>query len=61
MNSVLSSEQIEKRWDELETDAKQSGYFLNPDPVFTKGLVEGLLINSDRYGYESCPCRLSYG
>lgn len=61
MNPEITPESIENRLKELDADAKRSGYFLNPDMSFTKGLVEGLLINNERYGYESCPCRLSFG
>lgn len=61
MNPDITPESIEYRLKELDTDAKRSGYFLNPDMTFTKGLVEGLLVNNERYGYESCPCRLSFG
>lgn len=61
MSDDISSEKIENRYNELDSDAKRSGYFLNPDVFFTKGLVEGLLKNAERYGYESCPCRLSFG
>jgi ferredoxin-thioredoxin reductase catalytic chain len=52
---------IETRIAELDNDARQAGYHLNPDLFFTTGLVEGLQINALRYGYESCPCRLSMG
>ena len=45
----------------LEDEAKQSGYFLNPDKDFVLGLCEGLLTNLKRFGYQSCPCRLAEG
>jgi ferredoxin-thioredoxin reductase catalytic chain len=57
----ISQPDINRRYQELHHDAEQSGYHLNPDLSLTKGLIEGLLINKDRYGYESCPCRLSFG
>jgi ferredoxin-thioredoxin reductase catalytic chain len=44
-----------------EADAKAHGYFLNPNPEFLQNLLEGLKENEDRYGYGSCPCRLSSG
>lgn len=47
--------------DSLAADAKQSGYQLNPDREFVEELAEGLLRNKERYGYASCPCRLSKG
>ena len=61
MSEDIFFKQIDHRYKELENDAKKSGYFLNSDREFTKGLVEGLLMNATRYGYESCPCRLSMG
>lgn len=45
----------------LDTDAVEHGYHLNPDAAFTRALVEGLLVNEERYGYRLCPCRLSGG
>lgn len=57
----IKSVDIENRYFELNNDAIQSGYHLNPDKSFTYGLIEGLLTNKMRYGYESCPCRLSRG
>lgn len=41
--------------------AKREGYFLNPCEDFLKTLFEGLYKNVERYGYPSCPCRLSAG
>lgn len=43
----------------LNNYAIKTGYNLNPDIDFTMDLIEGLLINKSRYGYMSCPCRLS--
>ncbi len=37
------------------------GYHLNPDRAFTDSLLDGLLVNEGRYGYQSCPCRLATG
>lgn len=61
MSPEISEGSLEKRHNELDKEAKKNGYNLNPDTVFTRGLVEGLMINAGRYGYESCPCRLSLG
>lgn len=52
---------VQALYDQLLRDAERSGYRLNPDQDFTKSLVKGLLVNKDRYGYISCPCRLAYG
>jgi ferredoxin-thioredoxin reductase catalytic chain len=45
----------------LDREAEKSGYHLNPDRQFTHGLMEGLLANEARYGYQACPCRLASG
>ncbi|OGS23219.1 MAG: ferredoxin:glutaredoxin reductase [Elusimicrobia bacterium RIFOXYA2_FULL_39_19] len=55
-----TAEEIEKLYQKLKKDAQASGYYLNPDETFTKELIEGLLINEKRYGYQACPCRLAY-
>lgn len=46
---------------QLQEEAKNSGYYLNPDKDFTLGLLEGILKNKERYGYFACPCRLATG
>ena len=51
--------EVDRLYAKLDREAKQSGYHLNPDIEFTKELVYGLLVNEKRYGYLSCPCRLS--
>ena len=45
----------------LKREAEEAGYHLNPDAEFTLDLVEGLIVNQQRYGYPSCPCRLAQG
>jgi len=44
-----------------ELDAQSRGYLLNPDAEFLNGLLEGLRVNEERWGYPSCPCRPSAG
>jgi ferredoxin-thioredoxin reductase catalytic subunit len=44
-----------------EADAKTFGYYLTPDPDLLQGLLDGLKVNEERYGYPSCPCRLASG
>lgn len=61
MSDTISSERIEKLFCKLKKDTDASGYYLNPDREFVDSLLEGLLINEDRYGYQACPCRLSRG
>mgnify|MGYP006306237011 CR=1 FL=1 len=57
----IPQEQIEALYERLDKEAEAAGYHLNPDRAFTLGLVEGLLINEERYGYWACPCRLADG
>lgn len=52
---------IEEVRQRAESDARTSGYYLNPDPDFLKDLLEGLKANEERYGFPSCPCRLASG
>lgn len=48
-------------YERLKKEAEQAGYHLNPDREFVLGLMSGLLINKERYGYQACPCRLATG
>ncbi len=57
----MEKERIDQYYQKLKKDAEASGYHLNPDEGFTRELVESLIINEERYGYPSCPCRLSTG
>ena len=59
--SGISQQQIDSEYEKYNHDAESGGYHLNPDVAFTKGLVEGLLVNEKRYGYRSCPCRMASG
>ena len=52
---------IEEMTSRLRQEAESRGYYLNPDSDAVSGLVEGLQVNIERYGYPSCPCRLSFG
>jgi len=63
MSSIeeISREEVDDLFEKLNADAKASGYSLNPDSEFAKDLVRGLIVNRMRYGYPSCPCRLSSG
>lgn len=48
-------------YDKLKADTEAGGYLLNPDKEFVYSLIDGLLTNENRYGYQSCPCRLADG
>ena len=45
----------------IREQAAKGGYSLHPDAEFVDPLVEGILTNRDRYGYDACPCRLATG
>ncbi len=60
-NPAITPEQVQQLFERLKTEAESAGYHLNPNVDFTKGLVEGLLVNEARYGYWACPCRLASG
>ncbi|HBH46559.1 MAG: ferredoxin:glutaredoxin reductase [Candidatus Jacksonbacteria bacterium RIFOXYC2_FULL_44_29] len=57
----ISKNAVEDLFSSLSSFNSCRGYFLNPDTAFTKSLIESLLINDDRYGYQACPCRLASG
>jgi len=52
-------EKIRTFYIKIKTDAEASGYYLNPDLSAVFILIDGLLVNLERYGYLGCPCRLS--
>ncbi len=45
----------------LKKVQEPKGYYFNKDMDRTLDLMEGLLINKERYGYMCCPCRLGSG
>ena len=57
----IPADQVDNLHSRLDQEAEASGYHLNPEADFTRGLVEGLLTNEKRYGYWACPCRLASG
>jgi ferredoxin-thioredoxin reductase catalytic chain len=57
----MSSQEAKALYERLKLEAEAAGYLLNPDEKFVLGLMEGLLTNEERYGYQSCPCRLAEG
>jgi ferredoxin-thioredoxin reductase catalytic subunit len=52
----MNAEELHER---LRKVNEPKGYFFNKDRERTLELLEGLLINKDRYGYMACPCRLA--
>ncbi|HOH36957.1 MAG TPA: ferredoxin-thioredoxin reductase catalytic domain-containing protein [Spirochaetota bacterium] len=61
MNSEVSEKETENLYKKLKSAADSGGYILNPDNSFTLALIEGLIVNEKRYGYQACPCRLASG
>jgi len=57
----ITANEIDVLFDRLDREAEEGGYHLNPDEEFTKELVQGLIVNTRRYGYRACPCRLAAG
>ncbi|MFW6366469.1 MAG: ferredoxin-thioredoxin reductase catalytic domain-containing protein [Spirochaetota bacterium] len=60
-NPKIADTEVNDLYTRIETDAKSGGYNLNPDQSFTRELIRGLAINTKRYGYMACPCRLAAG
>ncbi len=57
----MSSQEAQALYERLKREGEAAGYYLNPDVEFVLDLMEGLLANEERYGYQSCPCRLAEG
>ena len=51
----------EKLYEALRKVQEAKGYYFNKDKERTFELLENLVINKNRYGYMSCPCRLASG
>ncbi len=50
---------VEQLYEMLKKVQEPKGYFFNADKKRVFELLEGLLLNKDRYGYMCCPCRLA--
>lgn len=50
---------VEQLYEMLRKVQEPKGYFFNKDRGRTIELLEGLLLNKERYGYMACPCRLA--
>jgi ferredoxin-thioredoxin reductase catalytic subunit len=57
----VTQSEIDTLYDKLLKEAESGGYHLNPDIRFTLELVSGLIVNTNRYGYQACPCRIASG
>jgi len=52
---------VENLYETLKKFQESKGYYFNKDKQRVLELLEALLVNKDRYGYMSCPCRLASG
>jgi ferredoxin-thioredoxin reductase catalytic chain len=53
---MMSVEQLQEM---LKKTQEAKGFFFNKERKRVFELLEGLLINKERYGYMCCPCRLA--
>ena len=53
--------EVEKLYDALKKIQEPKGFYFSNDRERVFELLEALLANKKRYGYMSCPCRLSSG
>ncbi len=52
---------VEELYEALRKVQEPKGYYFNKDKERVMDLLRGLLLNKERYGYMSCPCRLASG
>ena len=50
---------VEKLYEMLKKLQEPKGYFFNRDKDRVFELLQGLIVNKERYGYMACPCRLA--
>ncbi len=50
---------VEELYEMLRKVQEPKGYYFNKDQERVFDLLRNLIINKERYGYMSCPCRLS--
>jgi ferredoxin-thioredoxin reductase catalytic subunit len=51
--------ETKKLFETLKKVQEPKGYYFNKDKERVFELLDALLVNRERYGYMSCPCRLS--
>lgn len=56
-----TKKEVQELYERLKKFQEAKGYYFNKDLDRTLDLIDGLLVNKDRYGYMSCPCRLASG
>lgn len=53
--------EVDALYETLRKIQEPKGYYFNRDKEKTFQLLRALMVNKDRYGYMSCPCRLALG
>ena len=53
--------EVEALYQALKKAQEPNGYLFNKDRERVYELLDGLLVNKQRYGYMCCPCRLASG
>ncbi|MFA6411128.1 MAG: ferredoxin-thioredoxin reductase catalytic domain-containing protein [Syntrophales bacterium] len=51
----------EQLYDAMKKVQEPKGYFFSVNKPWVLEILSDLLVNRERYGYMSCPCRLSAG
>lgn len=51
----------EELYENLKKSQEPKGYFFNKNKEWVLNILKDLLVNKERYGYMSCPCRLASG
>ncbi len=51
----------EQLYDMMRKVQEPKGYFFNKNKPWVLEILQDLLVNKQRYGYMSCPCRLASG
>ena len=52
---------VQELFEKLKKIQEKKGYYFNKDKETVFDLLEALLVNKERYGYMSCPCRMACG
>jgi ferredoxin-thioredoxin reductase catalytic subunit len=53
--------EADQLYEMLRKSQEPKGFFFNRDKERVSDILKDLLINRERYGYMSCPCRLASG
>ncbi len=56
-----TAEEVDELIAALRSQAEPRGYHLNPNEEDLRVIIEGLLVNKEKFGYLGCPCRLNSG